>query len=347
MHFDAEDATDRLGRIRSTLESRLSDRGLVLPSESVAVLDAHVRERIALFENGSLSSDGELARPLLFTLDVSGDRRGIVVREGDDAHTAYRRWCMQTGVDPHGPSRAALLSALHRRFVARWRAECGDGSDARCVAAACARDRNRYPGYELARPTVHDDVLAVLLTLARETGAAACVETGTYEGFTTDKLATSRWCPVVFTIELSAEYSLAARERFAERPEITVLEGDSGDVLHAEHERRFSGDRLGPTLWFLDGHYSMLKTARGAADSPVMRELDYILGTRRVAGDVIVIDDVRTFRGERLALGMQYPELSDIFDKICALRPAAFVDVAHDLLVVHTGDDASRVLPRV
>ena len=347
MHFDAEDATDRLGRIRSTLESRLSDRGLVLPSESVAVLDAHVRERIALFENGSLSSDEELARPLLFTLDVSGDRRGIVVREGDDAHTAYRRWCMQTGVDPHGPSRAALLSALHRRFVARWRAECGDGSDARCVAAACARDRNRYPGYELARPTVHDDVLAVLLTLARETGAAACVETGTYEGFTTDKLATSRWCPVVFTIELSAEYSLAARERFAERPEITVLEGDSGDVLHAEHERRFSGDRLGPTLWFLDGHYSMLKTARGAADSPVMRELDYILGTRRVAGDVIVIDDVRTFRGERLALGMQYPELSDVFDKICALRPAAFVDVAHDLLVVHTGDDASRVLPRV
>ena len=346
MHFDAEDATDQLGRIRPTIESQLRDRGLALPSQSAAVLDAHVRERVALFASGALLSDANLARPPLFTLDVSGDRSGIVVREGDDAHTAYRRWCLQPGVDPHGPSRAALLSALHRRFVARWRAECGDGGDARCVAAACTRDRNRYPGYELARPTVHDDVLAVLLTLARETGAAACIETGTYEGFTTDKLATSRWCPAVFTIELSAEYAAAARERFAERPEITVLEGDSGEVLHAEHERRFSSDRLGPALWFLDGHYSMLKTARGAADSPVMRELDYILGTRHVAGDVVVIDDVRTFRGERLALGMQYPELSEIFDKVCALRPAAFVDVAHDLLVVRTDDDARRVLPR-
>ena len=350
MHFDAEEAAGQLRMIVPGLREQLGERGLMLPDASAAVLDAYVRERVALF-GPQLLTAADLARTALFALAVSGGHRDIVVREGDDAHTAYRRWCLQTGVDPHGPSRVALLSALHRRFVARWRAECGGGdgeraggSDgARCVAAACTRDRNRYPGYELARPTEHEDVLAVLLALARETGAAACVETGTYEGFTTEKLARSRWCPAVFTIELSAEFAAAARARFAEHATITVLEGDSGDVLDAEHSRHFAP--LGPSLWFLDGHYSMLRTARGVADSPVMRELEYVLGKRRVAGDVVVIDDARTFRGARLDLGMEYPELSAVLNKVCTLLPEAFVDVAHDLIVVRTAELTNRVLP--
>ena len=108
-------------------------------------------------------------------------------------------------------------------------------------------------------------------------------------------------------------------EDFGQEPKsrawpIKLLEGDSGIVLEQE-EARFLA--LGPTLWFLDGHYSKLDTAQGVHDSPIMQELDFILGRRANRADVLVIDDARQFRGERLAHGFDYPELDDVLRKVC------------------------------
>ncbi len=99
-------------------------------------------------------------------------------------------------------------------------------------------------------------------------------------------------------------------------------------------------------LWYLDGHYSGkmsggVDTSRGREDSPIIRELDFILRTRAHRGDVVVIDDARTFRGSRLPLNMEvdhawglFPELADVVDHICELRPNMLVDILGDEVVV-------------
>jgi hypothetical protein len=237
--------------------------------------------------------------------------------------------------------RLPVLSMLHAQLFQRALATCG--SSRACIVSACKRNKGRFPGYEVEQPMVGNDILALLLQLAREASAAVCVETGTFRGETTLKLAESRHCPKVVTVELNPDFAAAARAKFAARQaanqEIVLLEGDSGDVL-PPNAGLFPDDRN--VLWYLDGHYSGklagLNTARGLEDSPIIRELDFILRTRAHRGDVVVIDDARTFRGSRLLLNMEapwlFPELADVVDHICELRPNMLVDILGDEVVV-------------
>jgi hypothetical protein len=226
--------------------------------------------------------------------------------------------------------RLPVLSMLHAQLFQRALATCG--SSRACIVSACKRNKGRFPGYEVEQPMVGNDILALLLQLAREASAAVCVETGTFRGETTLKLAESRHCPKVVTVELNPDFAAAARAKFAARQaanqDIVLLEGDSGDVLPA-NAGLFPDDRN--VLWFLDGHYSGLDTARGLEDSPIIVELDFILRTRAHRGDVVVIDDARTFRGSRLLLNMEvpwlFPESADVIDHIWELQPNMLVDI--------------------
>ena len=100
------------------------------------------------------------------------------------------------------------------------------------------------------------------------------------------------------------------------------------------------------TLWFLDGHYSFLETARGVEDTPLIRELNYILNrNKKDRKDIVLVDDAREFRGNRFprssqnvdVMDLAYPELDDIIkDTICTLAPEAFVDLIDDVLIIKT-----------
>ena len=165
--------------------------------------------------------------------------------------------------------------------------------------------RNTFPGYEhfvavgndRAQNDAYDKAKAAnLFAAVANAKASGCVETGTFRGDTTARLAaSSTGCPRgVVTVELNADYAADARARFAGDPRVTVLEGDSATAM-AQQEDLFhrmrgggggagkerceggagadvaddsgtcsggddgggGGDGGGGSLfWFLDGHYS-------------------------------------------------------------------------------------------
>jgi hypothetical protein len=150
------------------------------------------------------------------------------------------------------------------------------------------------------------------------------IETGTFLGDTTAFLADR--CRRVTSIELDPGLAARAHERFRDRSEVTVLEGDSGEllegVLAGVHE---------PALFWLDGHFSGVyegvQTARGRDDTPLRRELDTIAAWPHAPESVILIDDARM-------LGLpDYPTLDEIRRTMVELGDPS-VSVVCDAVVI-------------
>ena len=174
----------------------------------------------------------------------------------------------------------------------------------------------------------------------------------------------------VVTVELSEVYAKRAIARFEREmtqenntavERIALLIGDSGELLRSTEVFQ----QLGRTMWFLDGHYSYMDTARGQEDSPLMAELEWILNGprgREGDGDIIFVDDAREFRGTRFPSSVNfgrrqdgdgacpeadeacvppaeiaYPELSDVIEKICEWAPSSLVDLERDMLKIRRG----------
>lgn len=129
--------------------------------------------------------------------------------------------------------------------------------------------------------------------------ATSLVETGTYKG---DMIEAQRdnFAHIV-TIELDDDLFTSARNRFAASSHISVLHGDSGQVLPQAIDLC-----RGSTTFWLDGHYSGGVTAGTNADVPILNELS-IIAARKNPGDVILIDDARLFGWRR-----GYPRISKV-----------------------------------
>lgn len=152
-------------------------------------------------------------------------------------------------------------------------------------------------------------------------GLAVAVETGTFLGETTAFLAES--CKRVITIELEPALAARARDRLRDRPHVTVLEGDSGELL-----QKVLVGLDEPALFWLDGHFSGLhegvQTARGAVDSPLRDELHALAAWAPSRASAIVVDDARL-------LGTSgYPTL----DEIRTLFTAQSVSIICDAVVI-------------
>jgi hypothetical protein len=126
------------------------------------------------------------------------------------------------------------------------------------------------------------------------------VETGTYLGDTLAHLAQDDRISC-FSIELDTKFYKSASHRFRNWANIRVFHGDSGDVLPVIME-----ELLGPTLFWLDGHYSGGITAKGEMDTPISKELQTILDSSN-KDHVILIDDARCFDGTN-----DYPFLDEL-----------------------------------
>lgn len=111
-----------------------------------------------------------------------------------------------------------------------------------------------------------------VLQYASRYGCSILVETGTYLG---DMVAAAkRHFTRIYSIELDPELYNQAVRRFARWPHILILPGDSAQVL-SDLVNRLTG----PTLFWLDGHFSQGITARGPIDTPIVQELEAILGS--------------------------------------------------------------------
>jgi hypothetical protein len=148
------------------------------------------------------------------------------------------------------------------------------------------------------------------------------VETGTFRGGTV--VAVRAGFRRIVTVELDEILWAQARRRLARFPHVTVLHGDSAELLPA-----LLPEIAEPTLFWLDAHYSEGVTARSSQDTPIRQELAAILG-HRVKGHVILIDDAREFGADPA-----YPTLVEL-EAYARTHDAALVfEVRDDVIRIH------------
>lgn len=164
-----------------------------------------------------------------------------------------------------------------------------------------AEDRARYRrwlknGKEGAPP--HRIKAAVVKDFAKRFGLKCLVETGTYNGHMI--VATQKFFEQIYSIELFPPLFERAKERFRRLPNVSLFQGDSGDLL--PHVMSLVDQ---PILFWLYAHYSGDGTGKGVEDTPILRELLHIRMHPEAKNSVILIDDARCF-----GAGM-YPQTID------------------------------------
>lgn len=149
------------------------------------------------------------------------------------------------------------------------------------------------------------------------------VETGTYLGDMME--AQTPHFSQLYSIELSEKLFKKATNRFATNNKITILQGDSGKVLHTLVPQLNTA-----TLFWLDGHYSAGITAKGEKDCPIFEELEAIFATN--LPHIVLVDDARLFVGQG-----DYPTVAEL---------TAFVESKKSGYDVFVEDDIIRILPK-
>ena len=160
-----------------------------------------------------------------------------------------------------------------------------------------------------------------LLRLLKTRGHRVFVEAGTYKGGTTAFFAKHA---EVISVELHDGLYAAACRRFADTPNVTLIQGDS----LVEIPKAVANCTSAP-LVFLDGHFSGPGTAEGKFTEPAEATLD---GLASVAppGTTVVIDDLRLF-GSGLC---GFPGLDAITAAARKAFPHAVIRTGMDSIVV-------------
>lgn len=141
------------------------------------------------------------------------------------------------------------------------------------------------------------------------------IETGTYMGDMVEAVRND--FEAIYSIELGKSHHDYARRRLASYPWVHLLLGDSGQVLGQVLERVTV-----PSLFWLDGHYAGGTTARAAAQTPILQELEAIAG-HPVKNHVVLIDDAQYFNGTN-----DYPDLESLRAVVARLFPGSAMEVS-------------------
>jgi hypothetical protein len=121
----------------------------------------------------------------------------------------------------------------------------------------------------------------------------------------------------IYSIELDENRAQSARRKFASRPNIHVLQGDSAKVLPP-----LLPSLKESCLFWLDGHDFDLAT-------PVKEELEAIY-KHPIRGHVLLIDDARWFDGRT-----QYPTLEQLREKTAHEYRGHTVEVKDDIIRIY------------
>lgn len=148
------------------------------------------------------------------------------------------------------------------------------------------------------------------------------IETGTFRGAMVKAMC--HQFEHIWSIELDQRLFQKARRRFRRDRHVSILPGDSAKVLS-----EILSSIKTPCLFWLDGHYSGGKTAKGELETPVRKELLQILN-HPVDGHVVLIDDARSFNGSH-----DYPTVEALEELIKGIRPSWVVEVSDDIIRAH------------
>ena len=200
-----------------------------------------------------------------------------------------REWWRRLSVSP------SLIHLTRRRVALQW----------------------RLRGRPLPPPHVVKQLVVLRHQQARN--FSTFIETGTFTG---EMVAAMRpHFRRIVSMELSPDIHRAAVRRFAGDPGIELLAGDSALLLPRVIERLRD-----PALFWLDGHFMGVGTARGEEDSPVKTELRALL-SHPVRGHVVLIDDARLFSGRD-----GYPTIPELVAWIGHARPGSDVRIEDDIV---------------
>ncbi|UOM35986.1 hypothetical protein [Acuticoccus sp. I52.16.1] len=149
-------------------------------------------------------------------------------------------------------------------------------------------------------------------------GSTAFVETGTLAGTTSAMMS---FCDglAVHTIEIDERQFVRAKEKLAERPNVTQHLGNSAVIL----------PELVPTLpdrtlFWLDAHCSGDHTGQAETKSVLTQEVA-LLTTDLTREFVLVLDDARSFNGRA-----GYPHLDDLLASLRGLSDTYDARTGHD-----------------
>lgn len=171
-------------------------------------------------------------------------------------------------------------------------------------------------------PPPHVVKRRIVSSYASTFGATTFIETGTYFGDM--DYAVKDIFQAIFSIELSEDLRRRAARRFRAYPHIQILQGDSGEVLP-----NILSNLSGNCLFWLDGHYSGGITEKGGSETPVVKEVETILGHSN-KNPVILIDDARCFNGTH-----DYPTLDELRELVALKRPDYEFSVLNDVIRIH------------
>lgn len=151
------------------------------------------------------------------------------------------------------------------------------------------------------------------------------IETGTYMGEMI--FAVKDLFKEIYSVELSDKYYARATTMFNKFKNIHIINGDSGQVL-----QDILKNIKDPTLFWLDAHYQGGDSAKGNLETPIMKELDFII-SNNPQHHVILIDDARLFRREN-----DYPAIGTLMNYIRERSEYSFFDVEDDIIrITSTG----------
>jgi hypothetical protein len=147
-------------------------------------------------------------------------------------------------------------------------------------------------------PPPHAVKKTVIREYQKKTGYNILIETGTYYGDMI--MAQLDYFESIYSIELSKELYDKATKRFKKYSKVHLYHGDSAAELENIMKKITE-----PAIFWLDGHYSGGKTAKGKKECPIMEELEHI--RYKALPHIILIDDARCFIGEN-----DYPTIEEL-----------------------------------
>ena len=145
------------------------------------------------------------------------------------------------------------------------------------------------------------------------------IETGTFQGAMVD--AQKKHFNKIYSIELSEELYRKARNRFKDDKHVSIIRGDSSNVLGKLLERIDE-----PAIFWLDGHYSGGQTSKGKKETPIAEEVQAIFDSGSF-NHVVLIDDARLFNGTK-----DYPTIEELMRYIKGKNQSYKVEIKQDII---------------
>ena len=180
---------------------------------------------------------------------------------------------------------------------------------------------NRWRKTGLPSPMPHRAKQIAIENYQKKFNLKTLVETGTYLG---DMVYAMRnKFERIYSIELGIELWKSAVIRFEKFDYITLLQGDSGEKIELVLKQLNQ-----PALFWLDGHYSEGFTAKGRLNTPIVQELQTVLGSNQCK-HVLLIDDARCFNGKD-----DYPNIDELRKMVFDLNPSYKFTLEDDIICI-------------